>query len=408
MFLKKFIILFLKIFLFSAFILPSFNARNKLNASNQEDKLNASNQEDKLNTSNQEDKLNVDYLKNISDDFFYILGTGDVFLLHVSEKAKELNQIITINDQGVANLKRLGKSYIKGLTVKELSELLQSEYSKYVIEPSIKISILKHRPVKFYIDGEVEDPGIHILPGSLDTDDFNVDNYASVQQQFNELQETKGIEGLSSNRSNWYFPTIVDALRKSGGITSTADLENITVSRINKISDGGGRISTSLNLLNLINLSDTSQDIRILDGDTIFVKQNKSPAIGQISKALKTNINPKFIQVFIGGRVEQPGVVRIDKSAVLIDAIDYTGGIKVIKGPVRFLRYKNDGTIDKRKFRYNSKASRGSYKNPYLRDGDLIFVGKSPLNVTSELIQEFSSPIQGIVSTYGLYKALID
>lgn len=398
MFFKKFIILFLKIFLFSAIILPLSNGKNKLYASNQEDKLNAS---------NQEDKLNVDYLKNISNDFFYILGTGDVFLLNVSEKAEELNQIITINDQGVAFLKRLGKSYIKGLTVKELSELLQSEYSKYVIEPSIKISILKHRPVKFYIDGEVEDPGIHILPGSLDTDNLNIDNYASEQQQFNEYQ-IKGIEGLSSNKSNSYFPTIVDALRKSGGITSTADLENITVSRINKISDGGGRISTSLNLLNLINLSDISQDIRILDGDTIFVKQNMSPAIGQISKALKTNINPKFIQVFIGGRVEQPGVVRIDKSAVLIDAIDYTGGIKVLRGPVRFLRYKNDGTIDKRKFRYNSKASRGSYKNPYLRDGDLIFVGKSPLNVTSELIQEFSSPIQGIVSTYGLYKALTD
>ena len=32
------------------------------------------------------------------------------------------------------------------------------------------------------------------------------------------------------------------------------------------------------------------------------------------------------------------------------------GGTKVMKGPVTFVRFNNDGTIDKRKFQFKRKA----------------------------------------------------
>ncbi len=379
MFFKKFTPLFFQVIILTSFLIPSFFGKsNEVYSS-------------------QENQINIDYLKNIPKDFFYILGSGDTLALTVSEKAVELNQVITIDDQGIAFIKRLGKSYVKGLTVRELSELLNSEYSKYVIEPSIKIKIIKHRPIKFYIDGEVENPGLHILPGTL-----------QPQANLDDIDSFTNESEFFSEKFNPYYPSIVDALRKSGGITNTADLEKITVSRINNISDGGGRISTDINLLNMIKFSDISQNIRILDGDTILVRKNTSPALEQISKAIKTNINPKFINIFIGGRVEMPGTIKIDRSAVLVDAIAFAGGVKVIKGPVRFLRYNNNGTIDKRTFKYNPRASRGSYKNPYLRNGDVVFVGKSPLNVTAEVISEITTPIQGVVSSFGLYKALFE
>ena len=60
--------------------------------------------------------------------------------------------------------------------------------------------------------------------------------------------------------------------------------------------------------------------------------------------------------------------------------------------------------MDKRKFKYNSKAARGSYKNPYLKNGDIIYVGKSAFNVATEVLDEVTSPLQSLVSIYGIYK----
>ena len=124
-------------------------------------------------------------------------------------------------------------------------------------------------------------------------------------------------------------------------------------------------------------MRDTSQNLRILDGDTITIERNDKPVIQQISKAIQSNLNPKFISVLIAGRVENPGTIKINKTATLSDAINLAGGAKVIKGPVNFLRYNNDGSVDFRKFRLSKKVKRGSYKNPYLRNGDVVFVGKS-------------------------------
>ena len=144
------------------------------------------------------------------------------------------------------------------------------------------------------------------------------------------------------------------------------------------------------------------------DGDTIFIPKSDTPLIAEISKVIKSNINPKFVQVYIGGRVERPGPVTVSKSSVLIEALNLSGGSKFLKGKVNFLRYNYDGTIDKRKFALNNAASRGSYKNPFLKNGDVIYIGKSPLNVTTEVITELTAPIQSIFASYGLYKAITD
>ena len=60
----------------------------------------------------------------------------------------------------------------------------------------------------------------------------------------------------------------------------------------------------------------------------------------------------------------------ISRAGVLSDAVILAGGTKVIPGPVKFIRYNNDGSMDKREFRFNPKAKRGSYKNPYLKNYD--------------------------------------
>ena len=90
------------------------------------------------------------------------------------------------------------------------------------------------------------------------------------------------------------------------------------------------------------------------------------------------------------------------------DGIDIAGGAKVLKGKVRFIRFNNDGTIEQRRLTYAKNSKRGSYKNPYLRDGDIILIDNSFFTSTNEVLTEVTAPISGIFSTYGLLKIITE
>ena len=39
-----------------------------------------------------------------------------------------------------------------------------------------------------------------------------------------------------------------------------------------------------------------------------------------------------------------------------------------------------------------------------IKNGDIVFIGKSSFNVASEVLNEVTSPLQSLVSIYGIYK----
>ncbi len=345
-------------------------------------------------------QANVDssYIRNLPSNESYILGSGDKINLKVySGDIVAIDQTFSIDGQGLANLSRLKKIFIKGLSIQELTNILNDEYKIFVKNTNVVLEVKNYRPIRVYIDGEVDNPGMYILPGS-----------SSPLQDIENFQGLEQTDSQTLDNDNIYFPSVFDAIRKSSGISMFADLNKVEITRINALSNGGGRIKTEINLLSALNLENTSQNIRIYDGDTIMVPKSDKPAINQISKAIKSNLNPKFINVLLQGRVNNPGVVKLPRTSTLNEALTVGGGTKVLKGPIVFLRYLNDGTLDRRKFRLDDSIARGSYKNPYLLDGDLIFVGKGALTSTSEVITEVTSPFQGIFSSYGFFKILFD
>ena len=343
-------------------------------------------------------KPSSEYIRTVNDNSFYIIGPGDVIDLIVSEEAVDLNKRFQIDGEGNAILKRLKKIRVQGLSIDELKDILNQEYSKYVKEPDVELTVIKYRPVRVFIDGEVIDPGMHFLQATSNLKDEEIQQFMLGTEDILPAQNNIGIG------NNVFFPSLIDFLRKAKGVTNSADLTNIEVQRINTISNGGGRLSTKLNILDTLDLKDVSQNIRILDGDTILVPKSDIEIAEQLSKTIKSNINPKYVTIFVSGRFENPGNVKVSKLSTLNDAIEISGGAKVLKGEVRFLRYQGDGVLDRRTFRLNKSAKKGSYKNPYLRDGDQIYMSKSPINVATEVIQELSAPLQGIVSAYGFYK----
>ncbi len=352
----------------------------------------------KLYASNNYLAPNSEYLRKRDKDSFYIIGPGDVLSLTFTDDPiakEEFRQELLIDGQGLINLKRLNKIYVAGLTIAELKNILEDEYQKFVLSPNINIDIVKYRPITIYIDGEVENPGSHVLSGMV-----QIDNLTYLDEDIIGIKK--------SDKKQVIFPKLIDALRKSGGVTIDADIRNIEVFRKNSISNGGGKITTKIDLLSVLELEDSSQNIRILDGDMIKVNKGEQKALAQISKIIKSNINPKLIKVYVSGRVLNPGPVNLTKTGTLIDAIDVAGGPKTLKGPVNFIRYENDGNIIRRKIRYSRNSNPGSKNNPYLRNGDIIYVGKSGFNIATEVLGEVTSPFTGIVSTYLFFESAFD
>ena len=111
------------------------------------------------------------------------------------------------------------------------------------------------------------------------------------------------------------FPTVFDAIRSAQGVTPYTDLAQVQVIRKRADSLGGGRIKTNLNFISLITEGDESQNIRLFDGDSL--KVGKSPIVlkDQLLKAGQSNLSPQFMEVFVSGRVNNPGGVKVLREA---------------------------------------------------------------------------------------------
>ena len=80
---------------------------------------------------------------------------------------------------------------------------------------------------------------------------------------------------------------------------------------------GGGRLRTHLNILSMITEGNESQNIRLFDGDVVNVGRSTVALREQLLQARQTNLSPQFINVFVSGRVKQPGGVLLPQGANL-------------------------------------------------------------------------------------------
>lgn len=371
------------------------------------------------NSSNLNDELGVEYLKRKKEDF-YILGPGDSILIRFIEpfsidinskfnddlenKLFGLNTFL-IDGDGYILLPRISKVYVEGLTITELKKLLEKSYKEFVKRPMIDILVLDYRPINVYIEGEVVNSGLYTLPGRGEYIPQEKDS-----RIFYRNNVIDPLDNIDKNQSKniVLFPKLFNLIKLSGGISLYSDLSNIKVIRNNPLSKGGGKIEANINFLDVIENNDKTQNIRLLDGDRIIVQKSDIALDQQLSKALKSNLNPKYLDVFVSGRVENSGRITVDRLSTLNEAIELAGGIKTLRGPVQFIRYNSDGKIDKRKFSFTSNAKRGSYRNPYLRSGDLITVGKGPLIKANEVLGEVTSPFLGIYATYSILEDILN
>ena len=377
-------------------------------------------------------QINSNYLNSKNELQDYIIDKGDNLFIEFFP-AEDLSDFYSVNEEGEIYLPRLRETYVSGLTTSELEKLLEQKYLKYLISPKINVKIAIFRGINITVAGEVRYPGIYkfqpfqsssienFLKGYksnvLDKEygqilpEFQISNKTSLSQ--NQLL----IEERKIDRNNPFInylekvkdgniTKISDLIRKAGGITSSSDLKRIQIIRNIPAGKGGGKKSALINLDNFLDDADNPNDIRLFDGDHIYIPSLTNSNKAQVPKSVLSGLSPRFVKINVFGRVNTPGEFMLPLEGTLSDALDITGPVKPLSGKVVLIRYNRDGSISKKKIAYSANAPRGSRRNPYLKEGDLITVTSSVFSKTADVIKEVTAPLQGIYFTKELIEDL--
>ena len=340
-------------------------------------------------------------LKNSQNtDYFtseYILGPGDVININF-EGLPEFSNRYLIGPGGFLYLPEINAVYAEGLTLTELKTLLQKKYLRFIKDPDMSFFVTTYRPVKIMVSGEVSRPGFYMLTGGNQVKTNNISRSGvfgndKIVFQNNDSSSYIGQTLTPNPEKASNFPTLFDAIKIAQGITPYSDISKVTVIRKNTKTNGGGKINLDINFLSLFTENDHSQNIRIFDGDTIKVSKSNKSISEQIGTVSSSNLNPDFINVYISGNVPRQGFIQVPKGAGIMQAISIAGGPRLFSGKIKFLRFLDDGSLDKRSIRYNPKNKISSYKNPLLLNNDVLHVDISAIGKTTAFLKEISGPV---------------
>jgi polysaccharide export outer membrane protein len=210
------------------------------------------------------------------DTFRYTLGAGDAIKIDVFNVA-EFSGNHTIAPDGTVNLSLIGSVRLEGLTLEEATATLKERLQPFLVRNIVNVSLVDPRPLNIAIVGEVNRPGPRFLT----------------------YLRSGGTQGGQ-------IATLTRAIEAAGGITPRADMTNILISR----RDGNqGRRLIKANLVALLERGDISQDLRILDGDSILVPRIEQNAASQPRQVSTSTFSPDTyaIQVALVGEVNRIG-----------------------------------------------------------------------------------------------------
>jgi protein involved in polysaccharide export with SLBB domain len=194
----------------------------------------------------------------------YVLGPGDQVELRVWGRGIEyVNTVQTISTEGAIYGQTVGRIPLAGKTIADSSEAILASYRKYYPECDVSLTVSQLRSIEVMVIGDVVRPGRKILPGTA---------------------------------------TVFTALYAAGGPLESGSLRAIDVRR-------GTALVASVDLYAYLLGGDTSGDITLQAGDTVFVH-----VIGPV--------------VAVRGEVRREARYEIGKTASLAEVLDMCGGIR--------------------------------------------------------------------------------
>lgn len=209
----------------------------------------------------------------------YVVGDGDLLRIMVYDHP-DLTTTARIGGEGTIIFPLIGQVKVSGLTVSQVSKKLADLLSDgFIVSPQVSVFIEEYRSQKATIMGQVNKPGLYELKG---------------------------------------YTTFLEVLSKAGDLAKDAGDKAV----IKRKSDSGDKKekTITIDLKRLIELGDTSQDIPILDGDSIYV--------------IKAGV------FYITGEVKKPDAYKFEEGTTVLKAITMAGGFtdKASTGRVKIIR----------------------------------------------------------------------
>ncbi|HEY9692527.1 MAG TPA: SLBB domain-containing protein [Oculatellaceae cyanobacterium] len=210
-------------------------------------------------------------------------------------------------------------------------------------------------------------------------------------------------EVTSTNGTN-APPTLTQALQVAGGIKPTANIRAVEVRRNSR--NGAGQV-IALNLWQLLQGGDLSQDILLQEGDTIVVPTATNLDPREAEALAQSTFSPDKIRVNIVGEVKQPGAVELPPNTPLNLALQAAGGFnnsRARTNRVDLVRLNPDGTVSKRSIGVDLARGIDQQNNPTLRNNDVIVVNRSNIATFSDTLGTVLSPLGGVFSLFNFFR----
>jgi polysaccharide biosynthesis/export protein len=309
----------------------------------------------------------------------YILGPGDRLQLDffsVPEFSKEYQVL----PNGTLNLPRVGGISVQGLTVRQATANIASSFSRYLTRPLVTVSLVAGRSVNVAIAGEINRPGAYAMNSALN-----------------------GTSGQDT-------PTLTKLIRLAEGITQSSDLANVRVQR----RQADGIRTYRVNLWQLMRSGDAAQDIRLQDGDSIYIPVTTNLDLALARERTRTNIatsSNRPLRIAIVGEVNRPGPYTIFEGAQQADnraatpnsvapsitkALQISGGITQMadlrKIQVRRLTHTGQEQLIPVDF-WKLLQNGDTLQDLPLQDGDRIEVARADTIDNSELSSKLGSSL---------------
>lgn len=293
----------------------------------------------------------------------YTLGTGDRINISIFG-APEYSGEVLVSSDGALNLPTAGSVVVRGMNLQEAAAAIANQYAPYIHHPYVTVTLVALRPVRVGIAGEVNRPGSYTL---------------------------------SSEESE--FPTLTDAIKTAGGITSSANLQQIQVRRQQPDSEQ----VIDINLWEMLETGDQSKDIVLHGGDTVYIPTAEAMSPEEALQLGTASFAPDNVTVYVVGEVKSPGAINVPQNTPFNQAILAAGGLdrqRANTDSVQLIRLNPNGTVSQREIAVDFEQGINDTSNPTLRNNDVIVVGRSNLANFGEATEMALGPFGRIISSF--------
>ncbi len=96
----------------------------------------------------------------------YQIGVADVITVTIFGEPDASRSNVPVDNDGTIDMPYIGRVKVAGLPARTVEQEIKERFTKYLVNPSVTIEIVKYRSKTVMVQGMVRDPGMQILEGN--------------------------------------------------------------------------------------------------------------------------------------------------------------------------------------------------------------------------------------------------